>query len=44
MIDVYPISDSYPAGTGGVSKQWDAVHFESKCFKPVEDLLEQHLG
>eukprot|EP00794_Sanderia_malayensis_P019987 gene19987-21947_t len=44
VLDVYPISDSYPGGSGGVSKQWDAVHFKRECFAPVEDLLEEYLG
>ena len=44
ILDVHPISDSYPEGTGGVSKPWDAVHFSADAFKPVEDLLEEYLG
>ena len=44
VLDVNPISEAYPEGTGGGAKKWDAVHFNAKAFQPVEDLLEEYLG
>ena len=38
------MSESYPGGTGGGAKRWDAVHFKAQAFQPVEDLLEEYLG
>ena len=34
VLDVYPITASYPAGTK------DGIHFEDKVFNSAEDLLE----
>ncbi|XP_012564143.2 uncharacterized protein LOC105848537 [Hydra vulgaris] len=42
VLDVYPMSLSYPDGTGTVLKPWDAVHYEPIVFKSVEDYLAQY--
>ena len=42
VLDVYPMTLSYPAGTGTAVKPWDAVHYEPIVFKPVEDYLAQY--
>ena len=38
VIDVYPISDSYPAGT---MSQSDPVHYADHAFRDVEALLQK---
>ncbi|XP_032221804.2 uncharacterized protein LOC116604066 [Nematostella vectensis] len=44
VIDVYPVSDSYPWGTGTHASlkpaENDVVHYSNQAFKPAEDLLE----
>lgn len=46
IIDVFPITDSYPQGTGthganGPVKN-DIVHYNNLVFSPAEDELEQY--
>ena len=36
VLDVYPLSDSYPAGTVSLD---DPVHYSSQVFRPVESLF-----
>ena len=45
ILDVYPMSESYPSGTGiNKQKPWDAVHFEDHTFTAVENLLEDYFS
>ena len=47
IIDVYPLSDSYPLGTGYHGSKFavnDVVHYNNAVFWPVEDLLEEYFG
>ena len=41
VLDVYPITDSYPDGTGNEKFPHDPVHYEQHVMKPVEQLLER---
>ena len=36
VIDVYPMTDSYPGGT------LDVVHYPDKLFAPMETMLEKY--
>ena len=38
VLDVYPISDSYPPGTQ------DGIHYEDEAFYPVIDLLQEYFS
>lgn len=38
VIDVYPMTDSYPGGT----LELDVVHYSGKVFVTVETLLERY--
>ena len=42
VLDVFPISDAYPGGTGLPKKPYDAVHFKAHVFQPVVDLLQRY--
>ena len=44
VLDVFPISDSYPAGTGLPNKPYDAVHYKGHVFQPVVNLLQTYFG
>ena len=44
VLDVFPISDSYPEGTGLPGKPYDAVHYKSHVFQSVVNLLERYFG
>ncbi|XP_012555841.3 uncharacterized protein LOC100208485 [Hydra vulgaris] len=44
ILDVYPITDSYPEGTGSKMFPHDPVHYEQHVMKPVEQLLERVFG
>ena len=39
ILDVYPMSASYPEGTDDSFDKHDAVHFKTAVFKPAEQLL-----
>lgn len=48
VLDVFPITDSYPQGTGthggnGPVKN-DIVHYSNLAFRPAEDVLERYFG
>lgn len=48
VLDVFPITDSYPQGTGthgahGPVKN-DIVHYSNLAFRPVEELIEEYFG
>lgn len=48
VLDVFPITDSYPQGTGthgahGPVKN-DIVHYSNLAFIPAEELLEEYFG
>ena len=38
VLDVYPISDSYPPGTK------DGIHYKDEVFNPVIDLLQRYFS
>ena len=38
VLDVYPISDSYPPGT------MDGIHYKDEAFYPVIDLLQEYFS
>lgn len=46
LIDAYPISESYPYGTGthaGRSpSRNDIVHYNNEAFYPIERFIEEH--
>jgi len=42
VLDVHPLTDSYPYGTGKPSKPKDAVHYEHFVFESAERLLEDY--
>ena len=39
VLDVYPLTDSYPDGTGSRKTPHDPVHYEYHVMRPVEELL-----
>ena len=42
VLDVHPLTDSYPYGTGTPSRPRDAVHYEHFVFESAERLLEDY--
>ena len=42
ILDVFPMSASYPGGTDGRFDKHDAVHFKETVFKPAEQLLYEY--
>ncbi|XP_078350724.1 uncharacterized protein LOC144635498 isoform X1 [Oculina patagonica] len=42
VLDVHPLTDSYPYGTGKPSRPKDAVHYEHFVFESAERLLEDY--
>ncbi|XP_032237148.1 uncharacterized protein LOC5511879 isoform X2 [Nematostella vectensis] len=44
VLDVYPLTDSYPLGTGTPERPKDAVHYEHFVFDSVERLLLDHFA
>lgn len=40
VLDVFPLTDSYPYGTGKPETPKDAVHYQHFVFEAVERLLE----
>ncbi|XP_067031882.1 uncharacterized protein [Acropora muricata] len=44
VLDVFPISDAYPGGTGLPRKPYDAVHYKGHVFQPVVKLLQTYFG
>ncbi|EDO48635.1 predicted protein [Nematostella vectensis] len=47
VFDVFPLTRSYPQGTGGPDvefyKEHDIVHFKYYLLKPLEDILQEYL-
>lgn len=47
VLDVYPLTRSFPGGTGGAEvafyKEHDIVHFKTYVLKPLELFLEKYL-
>ncbi|XP_031560249.1 uncharacterized protein LOC116296381 isoform X2 [Actinia tenebrosa] len=41
VLDVFPLTDSYPHGTGKPERPKDAVHYQHFVFESVERLLEE---
>lgn len=44
ILDVFPMSASYPEGTDDSSDKYDAVHFKRLVFKPAEQLLHEYFN
>jgi len=44
VLDIFPLSYSYPNGTGTILKPWDAVHYSRQTFLPVEEYLFSYFG
>jgi len=44
ILDIYPLTDSYPDGTGNVKFPHDPVHYEYHVMKPMETVLERVFG
>ncbi|XP_068690726.1 uncharacterized protein [Montipora foliosa] len=44
VLDVFPMSYSYPGGTDGRFDRHDAVHFKNTVFKPAEQLLHEYFS
>jgi len=44
VIDVYPMTYSYPNGTGSSKKYWDAVHYEAVVFKALEEYIYDYFN
>ena len=44
ILDVFPMSASYPEGTDGSLDKYDAVHFKKTVFKPAEQLLYEYFN
>ena len=42
ILDVFPMSASYPEGTDDSSDKYDAVHYKRHVFKPAEQLLFEY--
>ena len=41
ILDLFPLTDSYPKGSGIAGYQFDAVHYEHSIFAKAERLLEE---
>eukprot|EP00795_Rhopilema_esculentum_P002928 gene2928-1170_t len=41
ILDLFPLTDSYPKGSGIAGYQFDAVHYEHSTFAKAERLLEE---
>lgn len=44
ILDVFPMSASYPEGTDDSSDKYDAVHYKRHVFKPAEQLLFEYFN
>lgn len=48
VLDVFPITDSYPQGTGTHGAHGpvnnDIVHYSNLAFKPAEDVLAEYFS
>ena len=42
ILDLFPMTDSYPKGTGLQGRPFDAVHYEHRIFVSVENVLGQY--
>ena len=47
ILDVHPLTASYPNGTGGPTmeyfKEHDTVHYKTLVTRPFEDILAEYL-
>lgn len=41
VLDIYPLTDSYPFGTGSARSRTDPVHYEYHVMRPMEVQLER---
>eukprot|EP00112_Aurelia_sp_Birch-Aquarium-sp1_P003175 Seg1354.17 transcript_id=Seg1354.17/GoldUCD/mRNA.D3Y31 product="hypothetical protein" protein_id=Seg1354.17/GoldUCD/D3Y31 len=44
ILDVHPLTTSYPNGTGNSIQPYDPVHYEHNVLYPIEDLLAELFG
>ena len=44
MLDVYPLSASFPNGTDRSYDPYDSVHYKDSVFKPAEEILMECFG
>ena len=44
ILDVFPMSYSYPGGTDERFDKHDAVHFKNTVFKPAEQILYEYFS
>ena len=44
VLDVYPISASFPNGTDNSLDPYDAVHYKDLVFKPAEHILLEYFS
>ena len=42
MLDVYPLSASFPNGTDRSYDPYDSVHYKDSVFKPAEEILMEY--
>lgn len=42
MLDVYPLSASFPNGTDSSYDPYDSVHYKDSVFKPAEEILLEY--
>ena len=42
MLDVYPLSASFPNGTDNSYDPYDSVHYKDSVFKPAEEILLEY--
>ena len=44
VLDVYPLSASFPNGTDNSVDPFDSVHYKDSVFKPAEDILLEYFS
>ena len=44
VLDVYPLSASFPNGTDDSVDTYDMVHYKDLVFKPAEDILLEYFS
>lgn len=42
VLDVYPLSASFPNGTDSSYDPYDSVHYKDSVFKPAEEILLEY--
>jgi len=44
VLDVYPLSASFPNGTDNSHDPFDSVHYKDSVFKPAEEILLEYFS